>query len=218
MPVCADLELCKLPNKLPLGEGQGHPCRAGCGGRLHGICGEPEEGESELHRISNPCLHKKEKACEASSKQPKRPPFGGVLQQSAPKKLSSKKSTQRLVAFVRSDIYYAEQRWDSSQQMPLRRDGSRTSDRSFNHCGLFSVEACTKASKRQELLYCTRGVMFYLACVDASIGQVHGTSCTRGLFLRTAIPEVGCTSKWWAEIGELPRGYTSNNHFPCCKS
>ena len=25
-------------------------------------------------------------------------------------------------------------------------------------------------------------------------------------------------SKWWAEIGELPRGYTSNNHFPCCKS
>jgi len=201
MPVCADLELCKLPNKPPLGEGQGHPCRAGCGGRLHGICGEPEEGESELHRISNPCLHKKEKACEASSKQPKRPSFGGVLQQGAPKKLSSRR--------VRRGLWHS---------MPLRRDGSRTSDRSFNHCGLFSVEACAKASKRQELLYCTRGVMFYLACVDASIGQVRGTSCTRGLFLRTVIPEVGCTSKWWAEIGELPRGYTSNNHFPCCKS
>ena len=50
--------------------------------------------------------------------------------------------------------------WASSQQMPLRRDGSRTSDRSFNRCGLCSVEACAKASKRQELLYCTRGVMF----------------------------------------------------------
>ena len=116
------------------------------------------------------------------------------------------------------DSYYAEQRWDSSQQMPLRRDGRRTSDRSFNHCRLFSVEACAKASKRQELLYCTRGVMFCLACVDASIGQVRGTSCTRALFLRTVVPEVGCTSKWWAEIGELPRGYTSNNHFPCSKS
>ena len=56
MPACADLELCKAPDNPPLGERDGHGCRAGCGGRLHGMCGEQEEGESELHRICNASL------------------------------------------------------------------------------------------------------------------------------------------------------------------
>ena len=61
MPACADLELCKLPNR-PLGEKDGHGCRLGCGGRLHGICGEPEEeGGREIHRVCNPFIAKKPK-------------------------------------------------------------------------------------------------------------------------------------------------------------
>lgn len=61
MLVCADQELCKLPNR-PLGEKDGHQCRLGCGGRLHGICGEPEEeGGHEIHRVCNPCIAKKQK-------------------------------------------------------------------------------------------------------------------------------------------------------------
>ena len=68
MPACADLELCKFPNK-PLGEKDRHECRLGFGGRLHGICGEPEEeGGREIHRVCNPCIAKKQK----SSTQPKR--------------------------------------------------------------------------------------------------------------------------------------------------
>ncbi|CAB1113692.1 unnamed protein product [Ectocarpus sp. CCAP 1310/34] len=71
MLVCADQELCKLPNR-PLGEKDGHECRLGCGGRLHGICGEPEEeGGQEIHRVCNPCIAKKQKT-PGSSKQPKR--------------------------------------------------------------------------------------------------------------------------------------------------
>ena len=49
MLVCADRELCKLPNR-PLGEKDGHECRLGFGGRLQGICGEPEkEGGQEIN-------------------------------------------------------------------------------------------------------------------------------------------------------------------------
>ena len=59
VPACADLELCKLPSR-PLGKKDGPGCRLGCGGRLHGICGEPEEdGGRKLHRVCNPCIAKK---------------------------------------------------------------------------------------------------------------------------------------------------------------
>ena len=82
MPACADLELCKAPDNPPLGERDGHGCRAGCGGRLHGMCGEQEEGESEMHRICNPCLDKKQKGSGGSSNQPKRrSPASAFLQQ-----------------------------------------------------------------------------------------------------------------------------------------
>ena len=67
MPACADLELCKLPNR-PLGEEDGHGCRLGCGGRLHGLCGEPEEeGGSEIHRVCNPCIAKKQNTPDSSN-------------------------------------------------------------------------------------------------------------------------------------------------------
>ena len=72
MPACADLELCKAPENPPLGGTDGHGCRAASGGRLHGICGEQEEGESEMHHICNPCLDKKQKGSGGSSNQPKR--------------------------------------------------------------------------------------------------------------------------------------------------
>ena len=72
MPACADLELlCELPNRQ-LREKDGHRCRLGCGGRLHGICGEPEEeGGREIHRVCNPCIAKNQKTPD-SSNQPKR--------------------------------------------------------------------------------------------------------------------------------------------------
>ena len=44
MPTCADGELCKALSKELHGN-SGYACRAGCGGRLHGICGEVEDTE-----------------------------------------------------------------------------------------------------------------------------------------------------------------------------
>ena len=46
MPTCADGELCKALSKELHGN-SGHACRAGCGGRLHGICGEVEDPEGK---------------------------------------------------------------------------------------------------------------------------------------------------------------------------
>ena len=52
---CAAGELCTLKELTPVAP-DGHPCRGGCGGRLHGLCGEPEqEGGSEIHRICPRC-------------------------------------------------------------------------------------------------------------------------------------------------------------------
>ena len=96
MPACADLELCKAQGNPPLGERDGHGCRAGRGGRLHGMCGEQEEGESEMHRICNPCLDKKQKGSGGSSNQPKRrSPASAFLQQGASKKKASSASASR---------------------------------------------------------------------------------------------------------------------------
>ena len=69
MPACADLELCKAPDNPPLKEKDGHGCRAGGGGRLNGMCSEQGEGESEMNRICNPCLDKKQKGSGDSSNQ-----------------------------------------------------------------------------------------------------------------------------------------------------
>ena len=44
---CAAGDLCQLPNEeliAPNGHECGHECRGGCGGRLHGLCGEVEDG------------------------------------------------------------------------------------------------------------------------------------------------------------------------------
>ena len=96
MPACADLELCKAPDNPPLGERDGHGCRAGCSGRLHGMCGEQEGGESEMHRICNPCLDNKQKGSGGSSNQPKRrSPASAFLQQGVSKKNASSASASR---------------------------------------------------------------------------------------------------------------------------
>ena len=47
---CAAGELCHLSTCTSKAAG-GHQCRGGCGGRLHGICGEVEEGESEMKGV-----------------------------------------------------------------------------------------------------------------------------------------------------------------------
>ena len=51
---CAAGELCFLQDRTPEAP-DGHACRGGCGGRLHGTCGDQEEGESEIHRVCPAC-------------------------------------------------------------------------------------------------------------------------------------------------------------------
>ena len=56
---CAAGELCLIPDQS-LGPNQGDGCRGGCGGRLHGLCGEQEEEDgSELYRICSTCASKR---------------------------------------------------------------------------------------------------------------------------------------------------------------
>ena len=72
MPTCADGELCKALSKELHGN-SGHACRAGCGGRLHGICGEVEDPEgNEMNRICLRCVGKRKKGKEKSSNLSKR--------------------------------------------------------------------------------------------------------------------------------------------------
>ena len=60
------------------------------------MCGEQEEGESEMYRVCNPCLDKKQKGSGGSSNQPKRrSPASAFLQQGASKKKASSASASR---------------------------------------------------------------------------------------------------------------------------
>ena len=76
---CAAGELCQLSNQTPAAP-HGHPCRGGCGGRLHGICGEVAvEGEGEeMHRICHACLSSKQASTAAAGKR-KAQDAGGIL-------------------------------------------------------------------------------------------------------------------------------------------
>ena len=53
---CAAGELCTIPGLTPEAP-IGHACRGGCGGRLHGLCGEVEDPDSDnpMHRICHAC-------------------------------------------------------------------------------------------------------------------------------------------------------------------
>ena len=55
---CAGGESCLLPNLTPK-QNETHGCRGGCGGRLHGTCGDVEDPAGEdnplHHRICTPC-------------------------------------------------------------------------------------------------------------------------------------------------------------------
>ena len=60
---CAGGDLCQLPNEeliAPNGHECGHECRGGCGGRLHGLCGEVEDSsDTPTHRICHTCISKR---------------------------------------------------------------------------------------------------------------------------------------------------------------
>ena len=71
---CAAGELCKLADVEligPNGRAYGHECRGGCGGKLHGICGEVEDpdGDSPTHRICHTCISKRSLSNPAKRKQ-----------------------------------------------------------------------------------------------------------------------------------------------------
>ena len=89
---CAAGDLCQLPNEeliAPNGHECGHECRGGCGGRLHGLCGEVEDGSgTPTHRICHTCISKR-----SPSNSAKRKEGQGFLQPDARKK----KKTQEIV-------------------------------------------------------------------------------------------------------------------------
>ena len=59
MPCAAD-ELCLWHDSTPK-EPHGHTRRGGCGGRLHGNCGDvDQEGDTEMQRICLPCVAAKQ--------------------------------------------------------------------------------------------------------------------------------------------------------------
>ena len=62
-------------------------CCGPCGGRLHRICGDPDDDE-EVNRICEPCAAAKKSTTSTNdhSNAAKRKEGGGILQQSAPKK------------------------------------------------------------------------------------------------------------------------------------
>ena len=91
---CAAGDLCQLPNEeliAPNGHECGHECRGGCGGRLHGLCGEVEYGsDTPTHRICHTCISKR-----SPSNSAKRKEGQGSLQPDARKKKKTQESGSR---------------------------------------------------------------------------------------------------------------------------
>ena len=91
---CAAGDLCQLPIEeliAPNGHECGHECRGGCGGRLHGLCGEVEDGsDTPTHRICHTCISKR-----SPSNSAKRKEGQGFLQPDARKKKKTQESGSR---------------------------------------------------------------------------------------------------------------------------
>ena len=91
---CAAGDLCQLPNEeliAPNGHECGHECRGGCGGRLHGLCGEVEDGsDTPTRRICHTCISKR-----SPSNSAKRKEGQGFLQPDARKKKKTQESGSR---------------------------------------------------------------------------------------------------------------------------
>ena len=91
---CEAGDLCQLPNEeliAPNGHECGHECRGGCGGRLHGLCGEVEDGsDTPTHRICHTCISKR-----SPSNSAKRKEGQGFLQPDARKKKKTQESGSR---------------------------------------------------------------------------------------------------------------------------
>ena len=71
---CAAGELCNLADGeliAPDGRECGHECRGGCGGRLHRMCGEVEDTDSDNpnNRICHTCISKRSLSNSAKRKQ-----------------------------------------------------------------------------------------------------------------------------------------------------
>ena len=95
---CAAGDLCQLPNEeliAPNGHECGHECRGGCGGRLHGLCGEVEDGsDTPTHRICHTCISKRSPSNSAKPKEGQ-----GFLQPDAKDAL-----TERMAGIVAEEI------------------------------------------------------------------------------------------------------------------
>ena len=95
---CAAGDLCQLPNEeliAPNGHECGHECRGGCGGRLHGLCGEVEDGsDTPTHHICHTCISKR-----SPSNSAKRKEGQGFLQPDARKKKTQESESRKRLSF-----------------------------------------------------------------------------------------------------------------------
>ena len=98
---CAAGELCNLADVeliAPNGRECGHECRGGCGGRLHGICGEVEDTDSDNpnNRICNTCTSKRSLSDPAKRKQRQDVLQPGTSKKHKPGASGAKKPRKRL--------------------------------------------------------------------------------------------------------------------------
>ena len=164
---CAAGDLCQLPNEeliAPNGHECGHECRGGCGGRLHGLCGEVEDGsDTPTHRICHTCISKR-----SPSNSAKRKEGQGFLQPDARKKKKTQESGSRKRLSFEEKLEIIKL-LDSMVARPevARRFG----------CGITAIASCTGAV----LLYYCMGGMVHQCRGD----MTHKTSMCEELLLFT---------------------------------
>ena len=98
---CAAGELCQLSDSTTTPE---FSCCGPCGGRLHRICGDPDD-HKEVNRICEPCAAAKKSTSSTNdhSNAAKRKEGGGILEQSAPKKRKGE-TRKRLILRQKREI------------------------------------------------------------------------------------------------------------------
>ena len=116
---CAAGELCQLSDSTTTPE---FSCCGPCGGRLHRICGDPDDDE-EVNRICEPCAAAKKSTSSTydHSNAAKRKEGGGILQQSAPKKRKGETRKRLTLGQKREILQLLDQKVLVYRYMPVYR-------------------------------------------------------------------------------------------------
>ena len=112
---CAAGELCQLSDSTTTPE---FSCCGPCGGRLHRICGDPDDDE-EVNRICEPCAAAKKSTSSTNdhSNAAKRKEGGGILQQSAPKKRKGETRKRLTLGQKREILHLLDQKVSRVEEM-----------------------------------------------------------------------------------------------------